>query len=244
MQNMDQNRQQLEILARWPQTLKDIDRQLVQLQKELKRAKSTADLLTKKGMDVQDLYNSFADAVNKLKSVRDDAVAKMAAGNSEEAFSALEDDFFGQMEDVWQHSQVLNMMANLGQFSAQFKREMAQTQAMINRLKRQKKDTSELEAIFQQAKEKGQEVLDMIKSKDFDEETLKDAFDEMENIGQEFEAKVSELTGQEEALPWEKGPQQFRDINLPQGFEKFVPQRHETQSQQPIQVEAVYTPAI
>ncbi len=233
MQNMDQNRQQLEILARWPQTLKDIDRQLTQLQRELKRAKSIADRLAKKGIDVQDLYNSFADAVNKLKSVRDDAVAKMAAGNSEEAFSALEDDFFGQMEDVWQHSRVLNMMANMGQFTAEFKREMAQAQQMINRLKRQKKDTSELEAIFQQAKEKGQEIIDMIKSKDFDEETIKDAFDEMENIGQEFEAKLAELTGQEEVMPWEKGPQQFRDINLPQGFDKFVPQRHESEPQQP-----------
>ena len=225
MQDMDESRQKLEQLARWPQTLKDINRQLTQLQRELKRAKSIANRLVKKGMDVQDLYNSFADAVNKLKSVRDSAVEKMAAGDGEGSFDLIENEFFGQMEDVWQHFRVLNMLANMGQFNAEFKREMAQAQLMINRLKRQKKDTSELEAILQQAKDKGAEIQAMIKSKDFDEETIKDAFEEMENVGQEFDSKVAELTGQEEVMPWEKGPQQFRRVEMNKDVQQFIPQR-------------------
>ena len=225
MQDMDESRQKLEQLARWPQTLKDVNRQLTQLQRELKRAKSIADRLVKKGMDVQDLYNSFADAVNKLKSVRDSAVEKMAAGDGEGAFDLIENEFFGQMEDVWQHFRVLNMMANMGQFNAEFKREMAQAQLMINRLKRQKKDTSELEAILQQAKEKGQEIQNMIKSKDFDEDTIRDAFEEMENVGQEFDSAVAALTGQEEVMPWEKGPQQFKRVEMNKDVQQFIPQR-------------------
>ena len=113
----------------------------------------------------------------------------------------------------------------MGQFTAEFKREMAQAQLMINRLKRQKKDTSELESILQQAKDKGQEIQNMIKTKDFDEETIKDAFDEMENIGQEFDSKMAELTGQEEVMPWEKGPQQFRRLEMSPDVQKFIPQR-------------------
>src|SRR3989338_1190185 len=225
MQDMDESRQKLEQLARWPQTLKDVNRQLTQLQRELKRAKSIADRLVKKGMDVQDLYNSFADAVNKLKSVRDSAVEKMAAGDGEGAFDLIENEFFGQMEDVWQHFRVLNMMANMGRFTAEFKREMAQAQLMINRLKRQKKDTSELEAILQQAKDKGAEIQAMIKSKDFDEDTIRNAFDEMENISQEFDSAVAELTGQEEVMPWEKGPQQFRRVEMNKDVQQFIPQR-------------------
>lgn len=225
MQNMDESRQKMEQLARWPQTLKDINRQLTQLQREQKRAKSIADRLVKKGMDVQDLYNSFVEAINKLKSVRDSAVEKMSAGDGEGAFDLIESDFFGQMEDVWQHHKVLMMMSNMGQFNAEFKREMAQAQLMINRLKRQKKDTSELEAILQQAKEKGQEIQAMIKSKDFDEETIKDAFEEMENVGQEFDSKMAELTGREEVMPWEKGPQQFRRVEMSPDVQKFIPQR-------------------
>ena len=245
MQDMDESRQKLEQLARWPQTLKDVNRQLTQLQRELKRAKSIADRLVKKGMDVQDLYNSFADAINKLKSVRDSAVEKMSAGDGEGAFDLIENEFFGQMEDVWQHFRVLNMMANMGQFTAEFKREMAQAQLMINRLKRQKKDTSELEAILQQVKEKGQEIQNMIKTKDFDEETIKDAFEEMENVGQEFEAKVSELTGQEEQMPWEKGPQQFRRVEMSSDMQKFIPQKpQESQPQQPAENTSPVQPSL
>lgn len=225
MQNMDESRQKMEQLARWPQTLKDINRQLTQLQREQKRAKSIADRLVKKGLDVQDLYDSFVEAINKLKSVRDSAIEKMSAGDGEGAFDLIESDFFGQMEDVWQHHKVLMMMSNMGQFNAEFKREMAQAQLMINRLKRQKKDTSELEAILQQAKEKGQEIQAMIKSKDLDEETIKDAFEEMENIGQEFDSKMAELTGQEEVMPWEKGPQQFRRVEMNKDVQQFIPQK-------------------
>ena len=238
MQNMDESRQKLEHLSRWPQTLKDINRQLTQLQREQKRAKSIANRLGKKGLDVQDLYNSFVDAVNKLKSVRDSAVEKMAAGDGEGAFELIENDFFGQMEDVWQHFRVLMMMSNMGQFNAEFKREMAKAQLQINRLKRQKKDTSELEAILQQTKERGQEIQNMIKTKDFDEDTIRDAFDEMENIGQEFDSKLAELTGQEEQMPWEKGPQQFRRIEMNKDVQSFIPQRPPTEQAPPAELES------
>ena len=227
MQNMDESRQKLEQLTRWPQTLKDINRQLTQLQREQKRAKSIADRLGKKGLDVQDLYNSFVDAINKLKGVRDSAVEKMAGGDGEGAFDLIENEFFGQMEDVWQHFKVLNFMANMGQFNAEFKRAIAQDQLMINRLKRQKKDTSELESLLQNAKERGQEIQNMIKTKDFDEETIRDAFEEMENMSQEFDSKMAELTGQEEAMPWEKGPQQFKRVEMSPDVQKFIPQRPE-----------------
>ena len=239
MQNMDQNRQQLEILARWPQTLKQIDRQLTQLNSALKQSKVIVDRLAKKGTDLQAEYAAFAEAVAKLKIVRDDAVAKMAAGNSEEAFSALEDDFFGQMEDVWQHQRVITMVSNLGRFATEFKRGVAEGQATINRLKRKKIDTSELVAIFNQAKEKGQEILSLLKAKPLDMDVITDAMDELENITQEFDSKANELSGEEEQLPWEKGPQQFRDINLPQGFDKFVPQRQEAQTSQPTETQSL-----
>lgn len=228
MQDMDESRQKLEHLSRWPQTLKDINRQLTQLQREQKRAKSIADRLVKKGMDVQDLYNSFVEAINKLKSVRDSAVEKMSAGNGDEAFDLIENEFFGQTEDVWQHFRVLMMMSNMGQFTAEFKREIAQAQQTINRLKRQKIDTSELEDILQQAKDKGQEIQNMIKTKDFDEETIKDAFDEMENIGQEFDSKAAELGGQEQVMPWEKGPQQFKRVEMSPEVQKFMPVKQES----------------
>ena len=227
MQSMEESRQKLEHLARWPMALKDINRQLTQLQREVKRAKTIADRLGKKGMDVQDLYSAFADAVGKLKSVRDSAVEKMASGDAEGAFDLLENEFFGQMEDVWQHFKVLSMMSNMGQFTSEFKREMTKASADIKRLKKKGLNTSELEDLYARAKEKGQEIQDMIKSKDFDEDTIKEAFDEMENVGQEFDEKIAELTGAREDMPWETGPQQFKRIEMNKDVQKFMPQRRE-----------------
>ncbi|MEK7131407.1 MAG: hypothetical protein AAB797_01565 [Patescibacteria group bacterium] len=244
METFDQDRQQLEILARWPQSLKEINRQLTQLTSALKRSKSIVTSLAKKGIDLQSEYAAFEEGVNKLKSVRDDAVAKMAASDSEGAFSVLEDDFFGQMDDVWQHQKLIMTMSNLGRFASEFKRNMAQANSMVRNLKRKKVDTAELEALVAQANEKGQEILSVLKAKPVDTDALAEALDELENIKQEFEAKVDELTGQEDELPWERGPQQFRDINLPQGFEKLVPQRQESQTSQPIQVEPVTVQAL
>ncbi len=225
METFDQDRQQLEMLARWPQTLKQIDRQLSQLTRELSKSKSIVDRLAKKGIDIQSEYTAFEEGVNKLKSVRDDAVAKMVAGNSDDAFSVLEDDFFGQMDDVWQHQKVIMLMSNLGRFASEFKQNVNRSIATIKNLRRKKVDTSDLEALLLKANEKGQEILNMLNAEELNEDTITDALDELENIKQEFQAKVDELTGQKEELPWEKGPQQFKDINLPKGFDKFVPQK-------------------
>ena len=123
-------------------------------------------------------------------------------------------------------------MSNLGRFASEFKQGIAQANSMVKNLKRRKMDTSDLEASLAQAKDKGQEVLDLLKAGNIDEDTVIASLDDLENLRQEFEAKVDELTGTEEILPWEKGPQQFRDINLPQGFEKYVPQKQETPTQE------------
>ncbi len=105
---------------------------------------------------------------------------------------------------------------------------MSQAQTMIKRLKRQKIDTSELEDLYAQAKAKGEEIIAMIKAKEFDdEETVRSAFDEMENIGQEFESKMRELTGEREQMPWEKGPQQFRKMEMSSDVQNFIPRKPE-----------------
>lgn len=225
MQTLDENRQQLEALARWPQSLKQINNELTRLTRELTRSKTIVTRLTAKGIDLQSEYTAFEEAVNKLKDVRDDAVAMMAAGNSEEAFSTLEDDFFGQMDDVWQNQRIIMTMSNLSRFATEFKQNMARANSMVKNLKRKKVDTSELETAISQANIKGQEILALLKTKPVDTEAIIEALDELENIKQEFESISSELTGEEDDLPWEHGPQQFKPVTLPQGFDKFVPQK-------------------
>lgn len=222
IQSLDENRQQLEMLARWPQTLKEMNGQLTKLKNELKRSKSIVLRLAKKDVDLSGVYATFEAAVERLKSVRDGAVAKIAAGNAEEAFDLVENDFFGQTDDVWQNSKVIQTMNNLGRFSSEFKKGIAMAQKQVKNLKKQGKDVSELEGLLEQSKAKGGEVLAMMKKGgDIDEETIMGMLEELEDLRQLFEIKMSEITGQDEEMPWEQGPQQFKRIETNINFDQF-----------------------
>lgn len=238
MQNLNENRQQLEMLARWPQTLKQIDKELKNLDRQLKKDRTVVDRLAKKEIDLTMTYESFAAAIEKLKTVKAGAVAKMAEGDSETAFDLVENDFFGQMEDVWQSDKVIQMMNNLGQFKSQFSRSITQTKAAIKKLERAKKDATEVKDLLAQMQEKGNEILGFIKSKTIDEDVIVPALEEMEDISQQMESKMSELAGENEDMPWETGPQQFKQVQMPSTMNRYLPQKTvqvEKQIQQPMQ---------
>ncbi|MBI4262701.1 hypothetical protein HY624_04210 [Candidatus Uhrbacteria bacterium] len=223
-QELEEHRQQLEMLSRWPQTLKQLNSQLKNLDRELKRSKTIVDRLAKKEMDLSRAYDEFKAAVDELKAARDRAGAAVAVGNAEEAFDTLENDVFGRMEEVWGFSRRIQTMENLGRFKSQSQQGIADAQRQINNLKRKKIDTSELEDLVSQAKEKRAEVLALLNDKDVEPEDIFSAMQEMDEIRQQFEGQVSELTGQGEKMPWEEGPQQFNSIQAPKGWEGMFQQ--------------------
>jgi prefoldin subunit 5/Sec-independent protein translocase protein TatA len=212
--SLDEYRQQLEMLSRWPQTVKQAQREVNNLTRELKRAKSVVTRLAKKGIDLSDEYGTMESAVNKLKDVLAQAQAKVKEGTSEsiqEAFELLESEFFGQMDDVWEANRIIQTMSNLGQFTSDFKRAMADAKRQIRDLKRRKIDTSELEEIMAEAQARGNEIIAMLKTKPIDEEAVIDALQGMEDYRGQFEEKVAELLGKEIVLPWkQEGPQPAR----------------------------------
>lgn len=238
MQTVDEGRQQLEMLARWPQTLKQINNELKNLDRQLKRDKTIVDRLTKKEIDMTVNYENFVAAVDKLKAVRDDATAKMAAGDSEGAFDAIENDFFGQMEDVWQFDKVIQTMNNLGQFKSEFKRGITQAQQTIKKLEKKKLDVTAVKEALQELQDKGNAILAILKTKDFDAEVLIGDLDELQNLGQDLQDKLNELMGGSEDMPWEQGPQQFKQVQMPTTVSRYLPQKTvqvEKQVQQPMQ---------
>ena len=229
MQTLDGGRQQLEMLARWPQTLKQINNELKNLDRQLKKDKTIVDRLAKKEIDMTANYEGFAAAIAKLKAVRDDAVAKIAAGDSEGAFDAIENDFFGQMEDVWQFDKVIQTMNNLGQFKSEFKRGITQAQQTIKKLEKKKLNVTEVKEILQEVQAKGNAILETLKTKDFDAEVLIGDLDEMQNLGQDLQDKLNELMGGSEDMPWENGPQQFKQVQMPSTVSRYLPQKSAVQ---------------
>ena len=223
MMNLDQSRQQLEMLARWPQTLKQIDKELGNLARQLKQNKTIADRLNKRGVDVTDHVSALEEAINKLKGVRNDAVSKIATGEQQDAFDLIENDFFGQMDEVFQHVKVIQMMNNLGRFVSDFKRGMADATREIKMREKKGIDVAETRATFEQAKAQGEEVLALIKAKPLDEDAVLNALETFEESIMAFENQIGELGGgKEEEMPWERGPSQFQKLKVPKTVNQIM----------------------
>lgn len=223
MSELHEGQQELEMLFRWPQTLKQINREITQLNKDLKRAKATVDKLAKKNIDVSSFYASFEEGVKKLQAVREEAILNVAAGDAEGAFSLLEEGFFDHMDDIRENNRIIQMMSNLGRFTSEFKRGLAEGKRTITALKRQKIDTAQLETLLKDVEAKGNEIAEMVKSKDLDEEVISDALQDLENLKQEFTSLADELRGEEEERPWEGGKKQFAAPTFNTNLEKLLP---------------------
>lgn len=135
---LNENRQLLETISRWPQTLKEVDRELKKLDQELKRAKKATDSAKKKGLDVSELYLDFENAVNKLKSAKGVALKKMADGDGEGAFEVIENDIFDQMEDSWKYQRILFTVSDLGKIKSEIKKELNELHKMMTRLRKKR----------------------------------------------------------------------------------------------------------
>lgn len=223
MMNLDQSRGQLEMLARWPQTLNQLNRELQNFARQLKQNKAIADRLNKRGIDLSDHVSAFEEAVNKLKSVREEAIAKIAAGESQEAFELIENEFFGQMDDIYQHVKIIQIMNNMGRFTSDFKRGLAEATHELNRRAKKGIDVSEARATLEQAKTQGEEVVVLLKTKPLDEEAMLNALETFEESMMTFGNQMESLDGgQEEIMPWEKGPQQFKKMEVPKAVNQMM----------------------
>ncbi len=229
MRDLDESRGQMEMLARWPQTVKEMDRQVKNLERELKRSKLSVDRLNKNGIDLSSVYSQFESAIAKLKETRDAAKIKIQE-NAEDAFDMVQNDFFGQMDDVMESQRTIMTMSNFGRFQSDFTRETNKDVQRIKTLKRQKIDTAELEDLLTQAKAKGAEVKDLFKANPLDVDAVIEALGEIENIKQEFDNKIGELTGTEDQMPWEKGSQQFKQIEVSPNLDKWIPRQPQNTS--------------
>lgn len=231
MSGLWESQKLMDTLSRWPKTLNDINAQLKTLNAAYKRDINTAKKLSKKDIDVLDPLSALKTSIDKLTAARDEATAKIKAGTAddvEEAFTILQDDFFGgQIEEAWASDKTINIMGNLTQFQAQSKKELTQAQNTINQLKKQKKDTSGLVEILALTKIKVAEIQNLSKAKPLDAEAVMDVLDELNSLRMEFADAYSELVGEVNDMPWEGDQGNFQNIQF-----NFNPNNY-TQQQKP-----------
>ncbi len=224
IESLNDYRDQLEVLMRLPQVQKQLDKQMDNLNKELKKTQAIVTKLQKQEIDLNEEQAAFAASVNQLKTVRDNALAQVRSGNSEAIMAALDDleeSFFGQIGDAMEHSRVIQTMSSLGRFQSEFKKGIADAQKRIGQLKKKKINTTELAAILKQSQEKGNAVLALIKVKPTDEDAVMDGIAGLEDLRTQFSDKADELSGGA-AMPWESGPETIKELKIPKEVNTFI----------------------
>lgn len=222
MTKVNESRPQLEMLSKWPRILKQANQQITSFKKQLTKTKALVDKLSAQGVDVSADYATFESDVTALQTARDEADALIKAGQSEEAFTKMEDEFFNKLDNAGEHQRIIQNMANLSRFVPEFKKGMALAKTQITKLNKKKVNTTELQSIYNQALAKGNEIVAMIKAKSTDDEAMVALMDEMESLKQQFQDKADELAGGK-VMPWDaKTPSTVPSLSIPKGFDKAL----------------------
>lgn len=160
--------------------LKQLDRSLASYQKKNNAKMDISGILAEHKTNVGDMRQALAQAKELAKTDPDEALTK------------LEDDFYGNMDNVRNSEQAIGMVLNISQGVKQAAMEIKKIEANIKNLKKKKLDTSAIEELTAEFKQQMAEIKTMIKTKfDADEliskvETAFDAREQINDAMQEY----------------------------------------------------------
>lgn len=204
MDSLREKQELLQQLSRWPQTLKQANRMLTMYTRQLTKIKTTVDRLRAKGIDMSAFYTEIETNINALKAARDEAVASVAAGKAEEAFTILEDKFFGNDQEIMEKQRIIQTMTNISRFPTDYKRGKKELDGMMTKMKRKKIDLTEIQPLYTTITTKADEVLQLIRVAKPDPEAIMDALQDLEDARQDFMEAAQSALGESEEMPWEQ----------------------------------------
>lgn len=167
-------------LNRLCQMLKQADRDMKQLDRSLAsyQKKNTAK------MDISGILAEYKTNIDGMRQTLAQA-KELAKTDADEALTKIEDDFYGNMDNVRNSEQAISMVLNIGQGIRQAASDIKRIDSSIKALKRKKVDTADLEVQAADFKQQVEEIKTMIKGK-FDVEELiskvETAFDNRQQI--------------------------------------------------------------
>ena len=201
-------------LHRLCQMLKQADRDFKQLGRSLTRyqAKNSGKI---------DISGILTEYKNNLESMRQalSQARELAKIDPESALSKIEDDFYGNMDNVRNSEQAVNMVLNIGQGIRQASAEIKNIDRNIKNLKKKKIDTAQLDELAADFKAQIEDIKVMVKGKfDIDEliDKVEAAFGAREQI-----YDVMQEYGMGIMAPQIKENKSLNmQVNLPDSFKK------------------------
>jgi len=204
-------------LQRLCQMIKQADKDMKQLDRSLKQDESRAK--ANKKIDISEIISDFKTNINGLRETLTQ-VKELAKTDAEAALEKLEDDFYGQMDNVRNNEQAIQMTLNISKGITDVTRELKNYEKQLNTLKKKKIDTSEADGLLATLKDQIMEIKNFIKTK-FDADELVDKVQTAYDTRQQLLDALQALGIGTNLTPQIKNTQTYNtQINLPDAFKK------------------------
>lgn len=212
-QTLQEELPNLDRLANLPKIYNRIDKQIAQFNTQLRTAQKLA--LTSK-IDLTDALTDFSNGITTLTSAYSTAKAQIASGDIENGFTNLEENVFNVIPDVAQFYQAIQQIRKLQSSITQISRQLSQGATAISRLKRKGEDTTALETVLADAKQKFADLKTLASAKPFDASAVFDVLNALTDDQQQFQEELDTLTGASDEMAIDAGsPNEFKNFSTP-----------------------------
>lgn len=204
-------------LSRLCQMLKQGDRDMKILNSSLKRMQSRAK--ANKKVDVSNILIEYANNITAMKEILAQ-VKELAKTDPESALEKLQDEFYGQMDNIRNSEMAADMVFNITKGVNDAAREIRNTEKQLAALKKKKVDTSEADNLLAAIKNQMEEVKVFIKGV-FDAEELMGRVETFFDSRQQLQDALQALGIGQRMVPQIGDTKAYNvQVNLPDAFKK------------------------
>lgn len=210
---LDENMESMQMLGAFPKIKKQADREVANTQKAFDKVKSK---LANVGFDLTQEFADVQAQVDALKANYDKAIASAQAGNIQDAFDTLENDFFPAISDVRQSIGMLDAVKNLTRAAKQVDSGIKSAEKVAANLAKKGIDTSALQDIIAKSKTEADAFKASLKVKPFDPTDAVDHLDTLNGLREDFENEVQDQVGNDSKLGAQIKPVNFFGAQMSQ----------------------------
>lgn len=191
---LDANIETLNMLANFPKITKQADREMANLTKAFEKVKIKME---KAEFDLTEIFARIQANVDSIKSAYDQSIAAAKAGNPQEAFRLLEEDFFPNIGDTRQSIGMLDAVKNISRAVKSVDTGIKTAEKIIVKLDKKGIDTTKLKEIVASSKTELENLKAKLKSVDFDSTDAVDYLDNLNALREQFEEVMDSAIGDE-----------------------------------------------
>lgn len=187
---LDENMETMQMLGAFPKIKKQADREMANLQKTFDKVKIK---LEKTEMDLTAAFSKVQSSIDGVKAVYDKATALAKAGNAQDAFTSLEEEFFPSIGDVRQSIGMLDALKNIARAVKSVEKGIKNAEKVVAKVKSKGADVSDLQTVVDSSRAELDKLKASLKSPDFDPTDAVDFLENLNDLRDQFEETLNDI---------------------------------------------------